>query len=334
PAPVTPATLQPHGDEARELRARLGRDPTDAELETLRQKLEAQRAATIGAETERIQALEATMAALKDGDAVSTLRLMQELTPAIRATVRNGEVFSTWFERKTSGPAMDGSAISERNPSVDGATVRFGAGKHVWKVSGLGRADKPFPADVLVVGAGRDETLLSLDEIEATSDVRSLTFQDLTLDCANNYLSDMRSKNGSTIRFERCRIVRFDMGAGGSVMLSSRGGLAFYATDTLITCGYGRSPGSGHLFRVQGVLMVRMERCTVEGPMYGLFSDHGQACYCFVDCSFNNVPKLFEEPAAPEELGAIFERCTFEGLGDAKARQLKLADINPAWKTD
>lgn len=327
PNPVPPAV----GDEASALREKLGREATPEELAELRQNLEARRAAEIEGQAKRIQDREAAAAALKDGDAVGLLRNLKEISPEIKAVVKSGDVFGKWFERKINGPAMDGATISKENPVVDGATLRFGTGKQVWKVSTLGRGKESFPKDVLVIGAGRDQTLLSIDEFDADSDIRSLTFQDLTLDCANNYMTDLRAQSGTTLRFERCRIVRFDMGAGGSVMLSARSGVAFYATDTLITCGYGRSPGSGHVFRVSGALLVRMERCTVEGPMYGLFSSGSPAAYCFVDCAFNNVPELFTQPAKPENLGATFENCTFSGSRDAKRTQLILTDINADW---
>lgn len=334
PAPGPRPEPNPPGDEAQMLREKLGREPAPEEMAELRQNLEARRAAEIEGYARRVQEREAAAAALQDGDAVGLLRNLKDLTPEVRAVVKSSEVFGKWFERRINGPAMDGASISKENPVVDGATLRFGAGKQVWKVSNMGRGREAFPKDLLIIGAGRDQTLLSIDEFNADTDIRTLTFQDLTLDCANNYMTDLRAQSGSTLRFERCRIVRFDMGAGGSVMLSARSGVAFYATDTLISCGYGRSPGSGNVFRVDGLLLARMERCTIEGPMSGLFSSHGAAAYCFVDCAFSNVPELYSQPAKPEEHGATFENCTFSGSREAKRLQLKLTDINPDWTVE
>lgn len=334
PKPTRDVPAHVPSDSARELREQLGREPTAEEIAALNEQLARERLDIIETQARLIREKEAAAAAFKAGDVLALLRAARENTPEMKAAVNNPEVFGKWFERKIAGPNMDGSSITDDNPVVDGATVRFGAGKHEWSVSQLGRGGSEFPKDVLIIGAGRDQTLLSIDEFSPESDIRSLTFQDLTLDCADNYLSDIRSATGSTLRFERCRIVRFDMGAGGSVMLYSAGGVAVYATDTLISCGYGRSPGSGNIFRVAGALLVRMERCKIEGPMRRFIEGHKSSSFCFVECAFINVPDLIEAPAKPEAFGATFERCTFAGTEDAEEVQLKLTDINPDWKTD
>jgi len=112
-----------------------------------------------------------------------------------------------------------------------------------------------------------------LDELSTNSEVRSLTFRDLTVDCSDNYLTDLRSGNPATIRFENVRVVGFDMGAGGSVMLAARRA-AFFASGCRFEAGYGRSPGSGNLFRVRSGLLARIEDSVFVGPFRSVFDTH------------------------------------------------------------
>ena len=77
-----------------------------------------------------------------------------------------------------------------------------------------GPRGEPFPTDVTIEGAGMDATLLRLSDISIPSDVERLTIRDLTLDCENDGLFDLRSGDAS-LDIAGVRIVRFDASHGG-----------------------------------------------------------------------------------------------------------------------
>ncbi|MFG0316727.1 MAG: hypothetical protein ACF8XB_05600 [Planctomycetota bacterium JB042] len=157
-----------------------------------------------------------------------------------------------------SGEAWDASTLR------DGLTIVFGPGRHTLSTRDLRRkAPTPFPADVTIQGAGMDATLVAIDEeISVRSDVERLRFRDLTVDTANDYAFHLR-RDGALLDFERVRVVRFDMGAGGSLAFSVHSGMMLRARDCQILGGYGRSPGSGSLFR-GAALLARFERCRFD----------------------------------------------------------------------
>lgn len=334
--PVEDPVVSPRSraDAASELTEALGRVPSDEELEQYLKRQAEIHARILQEFAERVRDTEAAEAALIEGDLMGVLRNMTEVGPDTRNAVNDAERFGAFFERKTHGPYINGSELGT-DPPEDGATINFDHGVHVWKVARLGGRGS-FPKDLLIVGAGRDRTLLQIDEFGARSEIRSLTFRDLTLDCDNNYMTDLRTQHPVTIRFERCRIVRFDMGAGGSVMLAARNA-AFYASDTLIECGYGRSPGTGCLFRC-GKLLARLERCTISRPGYGLglSGSDDQTYVAFVKCKFVGVRDLYDTPDSEHPLNNVaeFNSCSFSGNPGADEPKLQLSGINPGWPND
>ena len=239
--------------------------------------------------------------------------------------------FEELFEPKTTGPVIDGTAWKPDEALADGTVLRFPPGAHVWRVSSLQHWPR-FPRDLSVEGAGMDETLVRLDEIRTRDEIRNLTFRDMTIDCGNRSLTDLWDKPAS-IRLERCRVIRFDNGAGGSVMLDGMSA-AFYATDSRIEGGFGRAPGFGNLFRVRSGLVVRMERCTIRGPLRSIYDADGEAAYVFLSCSFEELDAslrpLVERPAH----GVAFEGCRFSFVepGTARERAVRtLRELNPDW---
>jgi hypothetical protein len=209
----------------------------------------------------------------------------------------------------------------------DGATISFPPGVHELR---LPRTER-FPRDILVQGSGMDATLVRFAELDARDEVASLTFRDLTIDCQDDYFTDLRN-SPAAIRLERCRVVRFDMGAGGSVMLAARQA-GFYAADCRFEAGFGRSPGSGNLFRFQAGL-VRLDRCVIRGPFRSIYDASGRATYLFWRCDIRDMPAREEPRFAAPPNGARFVECTFTYLPrDAVTRSepRPLSDLNPDW---
>ncbi len=323
PVPEGPATSA--GEQLRRLvkgdvpAARIA--DAEARARAIRSAAEtAAKGADAAAAREIAEAMERERAFAEDQARGGVMNMLREL--ANRSVhpldlVGSNERFAALFERRTAGPEIDGTEatlLGGAVPPPDGATVRFPAGSFAWRVSILGR-NAPFPKDLLVVGAGMDATIVKLDEISADGEVASLTFRDLTIDCGDDYLTDLRSSNPATIHVERCRICGFDIGAGNSSMLDARTA-AFFAEDSRIEAGWGRNPGYGNLFRVSSGL-VRLDRCTVVGPFSSVYEASARTTYLFRSCRFVGATgsRPFPIDAAPE--GVRFEDCTVEDADPA-----------------
>jgi len=256
------------------------------------------------------------------GGTMEMLRALRKSRVRPFALLEDPERFGAHFTRQTSGPSIVGTTWNSKDPLPDGATLSFPAGAHVFRSSALDHVDR-FPKDLLICGAGMDATLVRLDEIGTRSEIHSLTFRDLTIDCGNDYLTDLRRDEPVTLRLERCRVVRFDMGAGGSVMLAARVA-AFYATDCRFEAGYGRSPGSGNLFRT-GSGLVRLEHCVIRGPFRSVYDR--AASYVFDRCEFRGTPDYAKSP--PDHVR--FVECWFGPAAKAERKPRPLSDLNPGW---
>jgi len=244
------------------------------------------------------------------------------------------ERYAELFARQTTGGTVDGRSFDGETSLSDGDTIQFPPGRYEVQSRWLERLS-PFPKDLAVEGYGMDETVIVLSsDLDVRDEVHSLTFRDLTIHCNDNYLERMRH-SPYTLRLDRCRVIGFDMGAGGSKMLGGSVG-AFYATGCRIEAGYGRAPGFGNLFDVRGALLVRLEDCDVVGPFRSVYEGGARAAQLFVRCRFTRMtPRLKRSLETPGAM-ARFEECTFEYLSDEEERQPRekrpITDINPAWK--
>lgn len=244
------------------------------------------------------------------------------------ALVGSAEKFGELFRRYASGTAVAGSATTALRDLRDGATLTYGEGSFSLDVRG-DRDPIPFPKDVTLRGAGMDKTLITLNELSSHDTVTNLTFEDLTIDCGDNCLTDLRSENPITLHLVRCRVVGFDMGAGGSVMLEAERA-AFWAEDCRFEAGYGRTEaGYGNVFRVRDGLLARLDRCVFVGPFRSVYETNAAATYVFAHCRFEGVS---EKSIRDTRDGVRFEACleTLEAVDAPKVRR-HLGDLNPRW---
>jgi hypothetical protein len=258
--------------------------------------------------------------------------LQRNWTPQFEL-VRSPEKFGALFARKTNGPIVDGATLSYATPPADGTTIRFPAGIHRLDVVAMGRW-QPFPKDLVIEGAGMDATaLVGNDMLRADGPVHSLTYRNLTMDTGNNDFQRIRG-GPFTLRLDRCRIVGFDDGAGGSDMLSSDVG-AVYATDCRFETGFGSSPGRCNLFDVRGALLVRMENCDLVGPYYSVFDSSKSASQVFARCRLTRMTSSVKRAVEGRPGTTEFADCKVEYLtkdDDPAARAKRaLTEFNPAW---
>jgi hypothetical protein len=270
---------------------------------------------------------------LEDKARGGTMAIMNGLSAAGThpySLVGSAEKFGELFHRYAKGVAVEGSAATSLKDLRDGMTLTYGEGSFSLDVRDRGDHE-PLPKDLTIRGAGMDKTLLTLDELSSNDEVTNLTFEDMTIDCGDNYLTDLRSENPITLHLVRCRVVGFDMGAGGSVMLAAERA-AFWAEDCHFEAGYGRTPaGFGNLFRVRDGLLARLDRCVFDGLFRSVYDTNQAATYVFTRCRFENVS---ERSIRDTRDGVHFEACS-ETLApsDAVCRVKRhLGDLNPLWK--
>ena len=325
------------------------------DLPPVAQALVAERAAAIRADAEeraanaeRIAAREiagrivAERVRLEDPDRTRTMTMLRELGRRFDApwgTLEDAGRMQALFARRTEGPVVDGRVTTALDTLPDGAELVFPAGRFELPVRTLRHAER-FPRDLVIRGAGMDATVLVLDaDWQARDEVHNLTLADLTIHTNDEYLESLREEP-YMLRLERCRVIGFDMGAGGSCMLGGGTGL-LYASDCRFEAGFGRSPGSGNLFDVRGGFAARLERCTFVGPFRSVYYEWPGAAQLFVDCAFEGVRDPVAEGApgtaqdGPSHGDVVrFEDCTFvPPAPDAAARPARrsLTEINRDW---
>ncbi|MEO0652433.1 MAG: RNA polymerase sigma factor, partial [Planctomycetota bacterium] len=198
--------------------------------------------------------------------------------------VLNGAEFAKNFEPKREGPTVDLTAyLSDRDrPLQDGTTYVLPAG--VFLLDNFMHNVNSFPRDVTIVGAGKDATLLLIDDEWYTrSPVVNFGLVNLTAHTMNDYLFDLRHEP-ATVYMEGVRLIGFDMGAGGSCAFGTKE-LALLAKDCEFVGGYGRSPQHGQLFRVEtDGLVARFERCVFDTVNISPSRVRSGAAVAFVDC--------------------------------------------------
>jgi len=264
--------------------------------------------------------------AVHSGDGVAVI----EACARDRVSLSREEVDEAFFDRvfqpHAGGIVVDDDPASASKLSP-GMTLRFGPGVH--QLSGLRSAEgEAFPPDVKLIGAGINSTLLRLKgDISARSEIERLVLQDLTLDCNNDYMFDLRRKP-LTIDMRSVRLVRFDMGAGGSLAFGTNRGAVIRARDCEILGGFGRSPGSGNLLRGDA-FVATFERCRFE--LVDLNSSSpSPGRITFTDCIFD---KFLKDPS--EARGATFVNATVLPLISWEEFHLheprSLSELSPGW---
>jgi hypothetical protein len=283
---------------------------------------------------EEIRKAQAFLEDLQRGSPMELLGTLRERDVHPFELVGDREAYARLFQRHVGGPTIDWQEWDPSERLPDGAVLRIPAG--VCRADGnfLSRT-RPFPRDVVVQGSGMDETLLRLNgEIAAGTEVYGLTLRDLTIDCGDNYLTRMRSAP-AIIHMERCRVIGFDMGAGGSEMLSG-GTIAFWAEDCSFEAGFGRSPGSGNLFDVRSGLLARLDRCTIRGP-FSSVCYHFDATQVFSNCRLLDMSEHARTWLEGRREGVRFENCEMTYLtrdqewGMRTGERRPLTELNPDW---
>ena len=275
---------------------------------------------------------EAFAAALANADAFELLKQIEErsLGP-FDELVGDPARFEQLFACKAGGgPLVEGKALATMNELAEGSEVRFPAGVHAFD---LRRATQnSFPRCLSVRGAGMDRTLLRCETIYSNHRIERIEISDATL--LSDYLFDMRSQL-ATIVLERVRIIGFDVAAGSSCAFATDG-TALLVRDSRIEGGYGRHPGSGHLFDIRTpALLARFDRCILSGLAIPDSWLRDGSTLLFNQCSFRDLtepPSTFSKP----KQGLRFVDCSQsfvsrDETGEYPLPKLDLNDLFPGW---
>lgn len=247
--------------------------------------------------------------------------------------VADAESFSRFFPRAAPERGVNGmNHLAKPDEAIeDGTTLSFPAG--VFRLERLMEDKDPFPRDVTVSGAGMDATLLIFGDLSTRHRLRNFTVRDCTLFTGDDYAFDLRVEPAS-IQFDRVRVCGFDMGAGSSCMLQAPGA-AFYARGCHIVGGYGRSPTSGQLFRVDAPgLLARFENCRLELVDIGHRRLEQGATVAFVNCVMKDILSWGPPPKELDHPGIVLAGTVIDWIDYSRTKPEKkdLNDLFPDWK--
>ena len=324
PAPLVTDTLAAHALELYgATRHALGHPAGEPELEALPTRFEesvldlpARLARQDVRVIEEREARDARLLALREAAAVGPYveALRDGDAPAEYGV--EGVLFDALVANRGSEAVVDGDAFADGEaPVTEGLVLRFGPGLHTLDEARLrGPEGASFPRDVTLAGEGMDVTLLRLGDLSIRGDVERLTLRDLTVDCGDDGLFDLRT-GALGLRAERVRFVRFDAGHGGSVLFAARG-VVLDLRDCEVLGGFGRAPGLGDLVRgepAQGRFTnVRFE---LLDPGFRALD-----AAVFTNCRFDRI--LAADQAAPGHL--VFRGCQF---GEPLPNGYSLSDL-------
>ena len=240
-----------------------------------------------------------------------------------------GESLDFIVRNRVRRSSRDGASFAAGDdPVTEGLVISFPAGIHALSERRLrGPRGEPFPTDVTIEGAGMESTLLRLSDISIGSDVERLTLRDMTIDCLNDGLFDLRSGNAA-LDIARVRIVRFDAGHGGCHLFDGDDGTVLVMRNSEILGGFGRSPGNGSLLGSAGspVNAMRFENVRFEFINMQFSSmKHG----LFLGCSFDRMTDNYMSGAQRLEFrGCAFGEILPSGL-DRRTLQRSLNELFP-----
>jgi hypothetical protein len=273
---------------------------------------------------------------------------------AARLEVVEEPDFARVFDRRTDGPVVDATEDPPEQWS-DGSRLVFPAGVHTWHTRRCFDGRR-FPNDLLVEGAGMDETLIVLSApISATGRFRGLTFRDATLFCEP---AVARLSGAGLVRLERVRVIGLD-GAGRQGCLVLGNGVGLHAVESRFEAGFGSLPGAlwflysnyaggGGPGKGGWPLLARFDRCLFRGPFekpdgkpVSPYLGAAPSAGLFVECRFEGATAAdrmafegrHERPASWRPAAERFVDCSIVDAGDAPERRRRdVSELNPAWR--
>jgi hypothetical protein len=261
------------------------------------------------------------------------------------------------FRRRRDGPLIDPLGPRPKGRIEDGSTIRFPAGCHVWDTSPFAPG-AAFPQDLVVEGAGMDETLIvPTQTLDVRGKVAGLTFRNLTFHCDD---AAMLLVESAIVRLDHVRVIGFDGHGRTAGQVVSGQSVAFLAEDSRFEAGFGGAPGVMWLLATSPVTthqdgwltIGRFDRCTFVGLSksykvgdysFSIYLQSSPAAVVYSRCDLvavTSADRAFIEhpdliPASWPATYVRFEDCRVSYAAEPlpKERKLReLSEINGAWK--
>jgi RNA polymerase sigma-70 factor (ECF subfamily) len=281
--------------------------------------------------------------------------------------------FARCFVSKSVGATVDPLTADPATPLEDGTRLLFPPGCHRWDAAGLaGEAGRRFPQDLVIEGAGMDETLVVLDRpLVAEGKVGVITFRDLTVHSND---SCVLYSGVNVVRLDRVRVIGFDggvldatiRGRGAGQVINGRAA-AVLAQDCRFESGFGNKPGEmwwflgtspGTSAQSGWLTIARFERCRFAGPLakpptsgwkLSIYLPGPPAAVVYSHCDLVDATPVDREfiehaettPPAWSPLYVRFEDCrvtnapdsSWVPAADAPPRKRRdVSELNPAWR--
>jgi RNA polymerase sigma factor (sigma-70 family) len=271
--------------------------------------------------------------------------------------------FARGFVPRKVGETVDALRADPAATLADGTHLVFPAGCHTWDTSALSRNGVAFPQDLVVEGAGMDETLVvPTAHLTAVPKVGGITFRNLTVHCNDSCLIGV---GVCTVRFDHVRVIGFDSigpggGPAGTGDFITGQAIAFLAQDCRFESGFGSTPGKMNWFlgtspcttpQSGWLTIARFERCRFVGPFAKPFENFKISVFhasppgatVYSRCDLVDVTPLDRElidhpertPAGWTASYVRFEDCrvSYAPPPDGTPRKRRdVSEINPAWR--
>jgi hypothetical protein len=255
--------------------------------------------------------------------------------------VRDRTKFEKYFTRDSSEEiAVSGIGLTRDHftEMVDGTTLTFPTG--VYSIETLSRYWREIPRDITIRGAGKDSTLIVLDELSSMKQVKNFRLENCTVFC-NGSVFDLRRGPASAV-FSNVRITGFDTGAGGSNAIFAKEGMALHYVNCDIVGGYGRHPDGRLLRTISPAFLARFDKCRFERLNLGLDRLEAGGTVVFSLCSFSELLDWTDQEAAAEASpGIVLDQCSFDTkIVDPRQRppvdelRRDLNDLFPDWEAE
>ncbi|MHC4472299.1 MAG: hypothetical protein ACYS99_15220 [Planctomycetota bacterium] len=229
---------------------------------------------------------------------------------------------------------MDAAAIPKRgswmelffrpDEGKETREVKFPAGVHEWRPPG---ALRDLDGMLLLTGRGTNKTLVRVGKIPKA---RHVAYRDLTLDLGRGAATHSGTRR-LRARFDRCRVIGFDGGAGGGAFEFGPG--LFLARDSEVLTGYGRSPSKSTLFRLGQPVLARFESCRIRGINREFWRGGRKSALVLSGCRIEEIYEKLRKVFTSTKMRVWLDdtSISYREEKPKKERPRPFSDLNPAW---
>lgn len=246
--------------------------------------------------------------------------------------VASREALDALFVRKHAPTRVTANSSAQVLAALaPGASIHLTPG--VFAFDNLVDLEPAFPPEVALVGAGRERTLIVLEQpLASRAPLEDLRLAHCTILVRGKQL--FRQSLAATMELEDVRVIGFDNGVQSGALLDFSGGVALSARSCAFLGGYGELPGGAILLASpQTAFLARFEACEFDLHSIGLSRLMRGVSVSFVDCTLS---RILDNPRDETEnwLGVSFAGGELKRIpASARPKAPRLVDeLFPGWK--